>query len=279
MKKIALIGNPVSHSLSPLLFSLAYGGNGAQINGQRYMYEIVESSSMEDAFAKISSGEYIGANVTAPYKELVMKYVTHPSSVSEIIGAANLLLFKDGQVHSFNTDYEAALRFAKSFGESASFYIAGCGGAGKASALACCNALKSLGREPSVVIANRTLSCAKDYAERLKESVGAESEAVSLNELGSLFSSDSSRVKVLFYTLPCDIGMKERIAQGNRKDEKIIVVEPNYLNPAWKKKNGIVYISGLEWLIEQAVYGFEIFTGVKPSRNKMLSIAEFEKKK
>lgn len=315
MKKIALIGNPVSHSLSPMLFSAAYGkerlklsdfaSNGksieVDIEGESYVYEIIESNSVEEAMDKLNSGGYIGANVTAPYKELVMKYVTHSSPVAEIIGAANLIIFKGNEVHAYNTDYKAAAKIiqnivsrdcfqSEEIRTEFSFYVVGCGGAGKAAASACCNVLKSNLRESgtAAVIANRTLFKAAEYAERLKSS-GAQITALSLDEAAKTFLSDTCKNKVLFYTLPCATEFSKQIAAEVVKDERIAeekdgriaeenwwIIEPNYLDPAFKKcadaaADKISYIGGLEWLIEQAVYGFEIFTGAAPERDRMIS--------
>ncbi len=289
MKKIALIGNPVSHSLSPLLFSLAYKAEAnptiVKINGDEYLYEIVESNSVEEAFEKLRRGGYIGANVTAPYKEQIMKYVTHPDAISSAIGVTNLILFKNSQIYSYNTDYLAAYKIVQTILSKSlknnSFYIIGCGGAGKASALACCNILKENCRSidiPEVIISNRTLSVATDFVKKIHSETEVDSVVVPLNEVGEFLESDNSKTKIIFYTLPCSIGLKEeieRIAEKNRDAEKLIIIEPNYLNPSFgrKEKNSIVYIGGLEWLIEQAVYGFDILTGTRPCKEKMGSVA------
>lgn len=280
MKKIALIGNPVSHSLSPSLFKAAYGPQ-CVINNEEYLYEIVESSSVEDAMEKLRCGNYIGANVTAPYKELVMKYITHPDAISSAIGAANLILFKGDDVFSYNTDYQAALTFAKNAEQPASIYIIGCGGVGKASVSACCNALHPCSK---VFLINRTISKAVEYAERIEAAAGVKPTLLPLNDAAKAFLSDPSKNKVLFYTLPCETEFSRKICaeakkEGHIAEEKWRIVEPNYLNPSLKECAGaanVTYISGLEWLIEQAVYGFLLLAGSAPNKNEMKSLLKSE---
>ena len=59
MDKFGLIGYPIAHSLSPRLFSAAYGG--------RYAYELIETPDFEKAWECFMHG-YKAINVTAPFK-------------------------------------------------------------------------------------------------------------------------------------------------------------------------------------------------------------------
>lgn len=302
MKKIALIGNPVSHSLSPQLFHLAYStekkvkdedcskkgerksSDIVNIEGEEYLYEIVESAKIEKAISLLKRGKYIGANVTAPYKEQIMSYVTHPDTISQTIGAANLILFKGKEIHSYNTDYQVALKFAQKFisqeKRKVSFAVVGCGGVGKSSILACCDAIKnyihnkkkSEEQFEKIIIANRTSSIAIDYADKLSANRRG-IISVPLNEFAQIFTQYPIGDKIVFYTLPVDEGIVKYIAKNAKKE--ITIIEPNYLNPAHFAPNpNINYIGGIEWLIEQAEYGFEIFTGKKPNRERMNSIVD-----
>ncbi|HNY04975.1 MAG TPA: hypothetical protein PK500_04440 [Candidatus Egerieousia sp.] len=274
MAKFALIGNPIKHSLSPALFKRAYSGNTDE-------YELIEARSVEEAMQKVHDGGYSGVNVTAPFKESVMQYVTRPDTVTSILNAANTLIFKAGEVYSYSTDYLAVRRIINKYllsprplpeGASISAQSAlnhkilrqgaepqnmraalcvGCAGAGKAAALALVNS------GFKTIIANRSIDKAKEFATK----IGA--EFTGLNEVADIVKS----VSVVVYALPLRIEeLKESDLSG------VLLIEANYKNPSFP--NAPNYIGGLEWLVNQAIPGFELFTGRKPDAERMRSFAE-----
>ena len=106
MKKFALIGNPISHSKSPELFRKAFPGSGMS-------YDLIERDTVEQSIACLKEKGYGGANVTAPFKESAMQFVTDPDPVSKALGATNLILFRNDKVFSYNTDYLAVRRMVR----------------------------------------------------------------------------------------------------------------------------------------------------------------------
>ena len=274
MAKFALIGNPIKHSLSPALFRSAYPGDTDR-------YELIEAQSVEEAMQKVHDGEYGGVNVTAPFKESVMRYVTRPDTVTSKLCAANTLIFKASEVYSYNTDYLAVRRIINKyllsrrplpegaciFAQSAlnhkilrrgtesqnmrAALCVGCAGAGKAAALA----LKDSGFE--VFIANRSIDKAKEFATK----IGA--EFAGLNEVPDIVK----RVSVVVYALPLAV---EELKKSDLSG--VLLIEANYKNPSFP--NAPNYIGGLEWLVNQAIPGFELFTGRKPDAERMRSFAE-----
>jgi shikimate dehydrogenase len=274
MAKFALIGNPIKHSLSPALFKIAYRGNTDE-------YELIETQSVEEAMQKVHYGGYSGVNVTAPFKESVMQYVTKPDTVTSILNAANTLIFKAGEVYSYSTDYWAVRRIINKYllsrrplpegaGISAQSALNHkilqrgaepqnmraalcivCAGAGKAAALA----LVDSGFK--TIIANRSIDKAKEFATK----IGA--EFAGLNEVADIVK----RVCLVVYALPLTIEeLKESDLSG------VLLIEANYKNPSFP--NAPNYIGGLEWLVNQAIPGFELFTGRKPDAERMRSFAE-----
>jgi shikimate dehydrogenase len=293
MSKYGLIGNPIRHSQSPALFKEAYPGSADT-------YELIEAQSVEEAMQKVHDGGYSGINVTAPFKESVMQYVTRPDSVTTRLHAANTLIFNGTEVYSYSTDYlavreilsmrcaqnqlsawsaatlsEAATMRAKADGnnddvaepaermERSDFkrsgscniirngLVVGVGGAGKAAALA----LKDAGYK--TIIANRTIDKAKEFAEK----IGA--EFTGLNEVAKI----AKQVAVVVYALPLKIEeLKESDLSG------VLLIEANYKNPSFSAAPN--YVGGLEWLVNQAIPGFKLFTGREPSAERMRLFAE-----
>lgn len=249
MSKYGLIGNPIRHSQSPALFKEAYPGSANT-------YEIIEAQSVEEAMQKVHDGGYSGINVTAPFKESVMRYVTRPDSVTTRLHAANTLIFNGTEVYSYSTDYLAVkeiLRTARSGSCNIikNGLVIGVGGAGKAAALALVDA------GYKTIIANRTLDKAKEFAAK----IGA--EFAGLNDVADIVKNAA----VVVYALPLKIEeLKESDLSG------ALLIEANYKNPSFLGAPN--YVGGLEWLVNQAIPGFELFTGQKPDAERMRSFAE-----
>ena len=149
MKKFALIGNPIKHSLSPVLFKAAFppaSENQESVQEEPMVYDLVEEPSIDKSIARLRQEGYLGANVTAPFKEGAMRFVTDPDPISKTLGATNLILLKGDRIFSYNTDYLAVRRMVREYKtglsesdapEDVAALVIGCAGAGKAAALAC----------------------------------------------------------------------------------------------------------------------------------------------
>lgn len=95
--KFALIGHPVAGSVSPVLFSAAYGG--------KHAYDLVDGGFEECWGAFLES--YDGINVTAPYKQDAFERCSWLSPAALRTGAVNLVL-RDGLL-GYNTDVDGVL--------------------------------------------------------------------------------------------------------------------------------------------------------------------------
>jgi len=100
---VLLLGHPVEHSLSPALHNAAF-----RALGLAHSYELLDvtADALPGAVGRIRSGEVLGANVTVPYKETVMRLVDTWDGPTAEIGAANTLSrTADGRrVLASNTD-------------------------------------------------------------------------------------------------------------------------------------------------------------------------------
>jgi len=103
MLKLGLVGEKLSHSLSPQIHDEIMKQRG--INGT---YEILEFSKETFAqdFNQLKNSDYRGVNVTIPYKETVIPLLDDVSHQAKYIGAVNTILFRDGKAKGFNTDYD-----------------------------------------------------------------------------------------------------------------------------------------------------------------------------
>ena len=152
--RFALIGNPISHSLSPALFRAAY----PQSN---HTYELLETQTIDEAIRRIRDEGFDGFNVTTPFKEDILKYTDCRNPLVELINASNLILNSDNWLSAYNTDFFGVMESIKGFVSNGSkALVLGCGGAGKAAALAA----KSAGLD--VTIINRSSERAIKFSDR-----------------------------------------------------------------------------------------------------------------
>ena len=146
-----LLGDPVSHTLSPLIQNSAFQEYGIDAV---YLPFRVLSDRLSDAVNGIRALGIAGANVTIPHKEAVLPLLDQIDPSARLIGAVNTIVVNDGTLVGYNTD---ASGFMSSICQELGFYPAGqnvlllgSGGACRAAAVA----LASAGVK-SITIANR----------------------------------------------------------------------------------------------------------------------------
>ena len=267
MKRFGLIGHPVAGSFSPKLFEAAYGG--------RYPYDLIEGADFGASWQRFLD-EYDGINITAPFKEFAFRAVDALSDDARLCGAVNLAVQTPAGIVGYNTDVAGVVLAVREACAQAGLaspgpqpvipgspgtqpvipgltgnllkeaLVVGCGGAGRAAAVA------ALRLGCRVTLANRTPS----RAAALAEDLGC--EWIPAENLASL-SPD-----LVIYTVPGPM-------DGFPEFPEAIILEANYRTPCLEGR-GKAYISGLRWLLYQAVAGYEIFTGETPDAGAMFRI-------
>ena len=122
MDRFGLIGHPIAHSLSPALFTAAYGG--------RYVYDLIETPDFDEAWRRFLAG-YKAINVTAPFKGDAFARVDWRSPECERAGATNLVVKTPEGTKAYNSDYRGVKALLAPLG-CRSAAVVGYGGAGKA---------------------------------------------------------------------------------------------------------------------------------------------------
>ena len=238
MKRFGLIGHPVAGSFSPKLFEAAYGG--------RYPYDLIEGADFGASWQRFLD-EYDGINITAPFKEFAFRAVDALSDDARLCGAVNLAVKTPSGIVGYNTDVAGVVLAVREAGLPVSeALVVGCGGAGRAAAVA------ALRLGCRVTLANRTPSRATALAEELG------CDWIPTEGIASL-SPD-----LVIYTVPGPM-------DGFPEFPEAIILEANYRTPCLEGR-GKAYISGLRWLLYQAVAGYEIFTGETPDAGAMFRI-------
>ena len=96
-----LIGNPVTHSISPLMHNTAL--EHYNIDAQ-YIAVSVSLKDVASLAAHFNSEMFLGANITIPHKQTFLEVVDELSDTASEIGAINTLIKKDGKLIGENTD-------------------------------------------------------------------------------------------------------------------------------------------------------------------------------
>lgn len=109
----ALIGNPVAHSLSPIMHNTVYrdlAEHDSRFQNWRYAAHMCEDeASAVKQINKVRFGHYRGMNVTMPYKRLAMKKADFVDSSADAAGGANVLVRQGFDLYAYNTDGLGAL--------------------------------------------------------------------------------------------------------------------------------------------------------------------------
>lgn len=264
-KVYGIVGNPVGHSKSPILYNEAFKSVG--FNGV-FLHLLV--NDVEKFFQTYSSTDFAGFSCTIPHKEVALKCCDEVDPVAKSIGAVNCIIRRqtDGKLCGYNTDYigaitaiEDGLRGSSSVKSATGsplagklFVVIGAGGAGKALAYGA----KEKGAR--VIIANRTY----DRARELADTIGA--NALSLADLEHFHPEDGM---VLANTT--SIGMQPKIDETPISKDVLkhysLVFDAVYTPKITRllreaEEAGAVTVSGLEMFIGQAYEQYERFTGL-----------------
>lgn len=161
-----LIGNPVSHTLSPLIHNELAARTGTNLT---YLPFPVEESRTDEAVAGAFALGMLGLNVTVPHKSRVLPALAGVEPLAAKIGAVNTLVRTEVGFWGYNTDLSGLFRAMQSDGISLSgqeVILIGAGGAARAAAFLCA-------REGCRVwILNRSLPRAEALAKEVNAAFG-----------------------------------------------------------------------------------------------------------
>ncbi len=255
--KLALFGDPVSHSLSPDIHRQFAQQFNIDID-----YQLIQTNK-ENLKASITSffnSGATGANITLPHKQDVLSMLAEISDIAKLSNAVNTLyLNNNSEICGRNTDgigFINDLQNRCHFNpKSKNVLILGAGGASQGILPALMNQLPHF-----VYVANRTL-------EKAEKICGYEScHAISLNQLKDL------DIKFDLIIHASSLGHQGKTLEFNPRNsnENTLAYDLSYGKAALPflglcKEFGIKNRKdGIGMLIEQAAYAFEIWFGVKP---------------
>ncbi|GGM31024.1 shikimate dehydrogenase (NADP(+)) [Paraliobacillus quinghaiensis] len=267
--KLGLIGQPIKHSLSPLIHQQFL----LQVNdvGSYQLYE-TNKEELPNILESLKEDKVNGFNVTVPYKEDILHYLDALDPYAEQIGAVNTVLNQDGNWIGYNTDgigYVTAIKsqFPQLFTGDKRVLILGAGGAARGIYYAICQE-----RFQKVDIANRTIDKAKGILALNHQHI-VKSSAISFKEAEEKLGNYDLVIQTT------SVGMKPEtneqiISLKNLKPNAVasdIVYQPLYTQFLTEAKQQGAYVHlGHTMLLYQAKVAFELWSGQEVSAEKVL---------
>ena len=221
----------------------------ARLGNPEYQLLELEESDLPAFFRK---REFLGINVTIPYKQTVLPYLDRVSETAERIGAVNTIVNRNGILTGYNTDFGGMTAALKKLGvpvEGKKALVLGSGGTGRTADAV----LRSLGASEVITVSRGGVSPAVSYREAMER------------------HSDAS---VLINATPC--GMYPEPDAVPIEPERFPGLEGLFdaiFNPLSTElvlragRRGVPVLGGLYMLVAQAALASELFTGVPVFRD------------
>ncbi len=258
-----MLGDPIAHSLSPALHRAGYAALGLDwsYDGVR-----VPAGGLEACLRGLDA-TWRGLSLTMPLKREAMILADLTSDRAALVGAANSLVLVDGQVHADNTDLPGAVAALRERwdGVVTAGTVLGSGATAASTGLA----LVEAGAAEVTLLVRAP--------ERAVETVAAIERHPSgpTVRLGSL-ATDVPTGEVLVSTIPAAAQVPDLVARCAEMPVVFEVLYDPWPTPLAAAARDRVLVSGLDLLVHQAAYQFEIFTGSPAPVAEMRAAGEAE---
>ncbi|MFH1588516.1 MAG: shikimate dehydrogenase [Candidatus Diapherotrites archaeon] len=254
-KNFAVIGNPIKHSLSPLMHEAGFKAKGIKAN--YYAFEI-QKNELKKTVNVLKL--FNGFNVTMPFKEKIIPLLDSIDKNAEKINAVNTVAIKNKKLTGYNTDSIGAINALKKKTKlrGKKVLLFGAGGAAKA-------IIVGLKKEKAeTVVINRTKNKALALKKKFKVQVKKLNE-INSNEFDILINATSTGMKPKQNEMICpESFLRKGLVVIDLVYEPI---ETKLLKEAKKKR--CTTINGLEMLLLQGTEAFRIFTNKQAPLNEM----------
>lgn len=276
MKKLAVLGHPIGHTLSPIMHNASIAALDLKDKYEYIKLDVPPEHLMERLVCLPDQG-YGGVNLTIPLKEVAFKGLAKLDESAKILGAVNTVEFFDDGLIGHNTDgygFLKALEEAfKKRVDGDNVFVLGCGGAGRAVALmAAMNGAKTL------TLADLNEGKLNSLAEEIeKKDLAVEVKKCSKKEAQVELCQ---KADLIIHASP--VGMKkedpsllpaEAFSEGQRVFD-LIYMYPETTLLSVAKSQGAQISNGLGMLLHQGAKSFNIWTGIQPDIEAMRKALE-----
>ena len=274
-KVLAILGNPVAHSLSPQMHAGWIADHGIDAT---YVALPLKNESVEATMRKLGNVGFHGANVTVPYKEAASGAADVRSKDVAALGVANTLHWSEGKLHAHNTDWSGARHaldaaFPDWKNDVRRAVVIGAGGAARAITYGLAGP-----DGPEISIVNRSLEKAEAAAALVAPFTGATAQGLDWMQLTHAMANADLVVNATTLGMtgvpPFDWRLAGLKPTAIVYDAVYAPLETDLLKAA--RARGLRTVDGLGMLIHQGALAFEIWFGIKPdaakARERLLAI-------
>ena len=249
-----LLGNPVSQSISPLMHNTAARHHGIDI---QYHAVTLEQPELPRLPAHFNSEPFGGANVTIPYKQVIMDFMDIMDDAASEIGAVNTIVKNDYRLAGHNTDaYGFSIPLEPYSGqlEGGKALVFGTGGASRAVVYA----LQHLGINEIVLISRNPGRMEKDFGMDVQI---RGYEAWKDIAFDAVLLVNATPLGMAPRTETCPVRETEKQFLSGKICYDIVYnpVKTKFLSMA--EQVGCTTLNGIEMLIHQGSRAFELWTG------------------
>jgi shikimate dehydrogenase len=268
---VALIGYPVAGNPTQYIVEQAFSRLGLD---WRYLTLEVPPENLADAVRGMRSLGFRGGNVTMPHKRAILPLLDELTEAARLIGAVNCWRRDGDRLLGDNTDGKGFLQSLRTLVDPTGRRIAilGAGGAGRAIAVEL-----GLAGVAEILVVNRSAERGEELAALLTEKVHAAAQYLAwhgdfalppgvdvlVNATSIGMGDRQARVKVALDTLPQGLIVAD-----------VVIMPPQTRLLREARQQGCQALDGLGMLINQAVIGFQIWTGQTPDAAQMREAAE-----
>ena len=254
MKKFAVIGDPISHSLSPIMHNWIF--NELNINAT-YEKIHVRKNKLNEIINKIHDGTLDGINVTLPHKSSIISHMDEINPRAKEIGAINMVMKVDCQVIGNNTDWYGfmmAMKRNKISLVNDSIILLGFGGVAKSILFA----LKNYGIK-KIIVLKRSIDTKLSMEDNLC--------FVPFNKADEIIKDDS----IIINTTPLGMNDDKSPFDKDLMNKKQILIDVIYTPLEttfirYGKEVGALTVNGLDMFIEQGLASLDLWFGTSISK-------------
>lgn len=274
--RLGVIGNPIAHSKSPQMQHAALAACGVSAHYVRLLAETA-SGGFEAMLQHLEGLQFIGANVTVPFKKQAFAAAVQADALSTLCGAANTLVRKEDGWHCHNTDgpgFERAIAelSGKKLSELSIVILGACGGAGSALAAQC-----ALAQCPELTLINRPRPQLAEMACKLAPHTSGSIATATFHTP----EADAAIAQAELIVNATSLGLAEGDALPLPPEllhsGQIVYDIVTHDTPLWREAaaRGCVTDNGLGMLLWQGAFAFEHWFGtlppIEPMRAALLS--------
>ncbi len=265
-KLLGIIGDPVEHSLSPVMHNAAIAHLALDCV---YLPLPVKPADLDVAIAGFAAIGLVGFSITIPHKQTIIPLLSDVSPVAKVVGAVNTVWRTETGWSGTNTDVEGFIAPLQAYNRDWSQtmpVILGYGGAARAVVVG----LAQLGCTEIHVVGRNVQKLSQFQQSWVNTPLPITLNVHSWEELPELMPEADLVVNTTPVGMyphveqcPVDTATMERLKEGAIAYDLIYIPNPTqFLRQA--KERGAIAIDGLEMLVQQGVAAFKIWLGQTP---------------